>query len=100
MQSHLQIPYPASELVHTHFADQDTKPARHARSKGVNGRQSRRDRFDYRLIFSVCLVISLGAVILERCNPFGKGMARGERKSIWQQSKEAAHLCTSIAMQV
>jgi hypothetical protein len=99
MRTHLEYPSPKYELVGFDASGIQCKTAWHRRCGCDVCKRKRQDRFDYNLIFSACLVLAFLAALVSRCNPLGWGAPGAARKSIWRQSKEAAHLYTSIAMQ-
>ena len=58
-----------------------------------------RDRFDYWLIFAICLPIFVWVGILARFNPLYWRAPRKVRKSLWSVSKREAHHCATLALQ-
>jgi hypothetical protein len=97
MQANWQFPLPATSPPATSLADlvDDNYPAADANPR----LRTRRDRFDFTLIYSACLAVFVWAALIERCNPFSFAPTHGRRRSIWKDSREAAHRCASLAMQ-
>ncbi len=99
MHANWQSPYPLADASAAVFAAQAPHIDR-VMGKVPAVRKSRRDNFDYRLIFGVCLIVFFWAGLIERCNPlFWSSKPRMERGSIWSETREAAHRCTSLALQ-
>lgn len=71
-----------------------------ARQETPSIRKSRRDRFDYRLIFAVSLLLFVCLGIMERCNPaFWLSRRASEAASLWAQAKRDAHHLATMAFQ-
>lgn len=97
MQQNWQFPFPASNLPATGLADLDD--GGYVAGKVNRRLRTRSDRFDYRLIFSACFAVFVSVALIKRCNPISLALAHGRRRSIWRESKEAAHRCAGLAMQ-
>ena len=99
MQANWQSPYPVSGPT---LATLDLPAYGDAAGKETASatRGSLRDRFEYRLIFAVSLLVLFWVGVIERCNPF-YWISRQDthRPSLWEASLRGAHHCATIAFQ-
>jgi hypothetical protein len=95
MQANWQCPYPTAGFSLGSLADGES-----ARKPMSSARKSRRDRFDYWLIFAVSLLVFACLGLVERCNPaFWLSRRDGEAASLWAQAKRGAHHLATMAFQ-
>ncbi len=97
MQMNWRHPFPGGGFSTASFSELGNEPFAGA-PRAAPRQRTRRDRFDYRLIYAVCLTVFFCAALIERCNPFGNASSQA-RKPFWQSTNEAAHRCASLAMQ-
>lgn len=101
MHANWQAPYPVDELKFTDFAPSGASVSANERNASDTLRRAgARDRFDYWLIFAVCLVVFVWVGVIERCNPLHWLARRGSRaETLWTQARRSAHHCTKLALQ-
>lgn len=95
MHANWQCPYPNASLALGSLASDGAgqKPTSSAR-------KSRRDRFDYWLIFAVSLVVFTWLGLVERCSPtFWLSHQDHHAASFWAQAKKGAHHYATMAFQ-
>lgn len=95
MYANWQCPYPNAGLSLGSLASDES-----ARKPTAATRKSRRDRFDYWLIFSVSLVVFAWLGLVERCSPtFWLARHTQREASFWAQAKKGAHHFATMAFQ-
>lgn len=99
MHANWQSPYPLDGLKLAPFAPVDGAVGE-TDAAAVARRSGKRDRFDYWLIFAVCLLVFVWVGLIERCNPlYWRSRREAARGSLWSLSKRSAHHCTKLALQ-
>ena len=99
MQMNWQSPYPLQGATLASLATDDTAARTVLRSE--TPRSGGRDRFDYWLIFSICLPVFVWVALIERCIPQFWSVRTGEAapRSLWALARQHAHRCAKLALQ-
>ncbi len=95
MHANWQCPYPNAGIALGSLASDRVAP-----KAASSARKSRRDRFDYWLIFAVSLVVFIWLGLVERFSPtFWLARHNHGAPSFWAQAKNGAHHYATMAFQ-
>ena len=101
MQINWQSPYSLQGATLTSLSSDAAAENAASRLEPTGGRHVGRDRFDYWLIFSICLPIFFWVALIERSVPqfWSASAGAAARLSLWALAKQHAHRCAKLALQ-
>ena len=101
MQANWQSPYSLQGATLTSLSAGQTAKNASGRPEPSTTRHIGRDRFDYWLIFAICLPIFFWVALIERSVPqfWSASAGAAARLSLWALAKQHAHRCAKLALQ-